>query len=280
MSYDIYPRDTEPCVSKFYQDIDSDYKINKLDTTYFDYEREEGKPACPRLKAVFPLLCNNFDLYYATREIGGNTEYDFYCMMQSCLNRHADTLERHLMVYDDDIANPILGRTEKVTYDTLDSRESTSKLETTYGSKEERTIDTTEETTYNSGKTTDVDGNDTIHHVDVPVDVAGDNPPYDVDRTRDRTEFDHTTTEQNSGSDSIQNDGTDVVERSGTDKDEGEGTDNRAMTGTVTTELSDLGVRPNYESLNGFLDNNRTFIQEFINVFEECFSPRYQRVVF
>ena len=260
MSYDIHPIDTDPCVSVFYQDIDSDYKIDKLDTTYFDYEREQGEPACPRLKAVFPLLCSNFDLYYATREIGGSSEYDFFCMLQSCLNRNADTLERQLMVYDDEIANPILGRTEKVTYDTLDSRESTSKLETTYGSKDERTIDADADTTYGSAKDTTNDGEDVVHHIDVPA----NEPQYDVDRTRDRTEYGHTFKEENSGKDT----------------DEGEGTDERKMTGTVTTELSDLGVRPNYESLNGFLDNNRTFIQEFINIFEECFSPRYQRVVF
>jgi hypothetical protein len=38
-----------------------------------------------------------------------------------------------------------------------------------------------------------------------------------------------------------------------------------------TTTLSDLGVRPNYESLNGFLDNNRTLYTVFNNFFKDCF---------
>ena len=38
-----------------------------------------------------------------------------------------------------------------------------------------------------------------------------------------------------------------------------------------TTTLSDLGVRPNYETLNGFLDNNRTLYTVFNNFFKDCF---------
>ena len=38
-----------------------------------------------------------------------------------------------------------------------------------------------------------------------------------------------------------------------------------------TTKLSDLGVRPNYETLNGFLDNNRTAYTVFNNLFKNCF---------
>jgi len=40
---------------------------------------------------------------------------------------------------------------------------------------------------------------------------------------------------------------------------------------TETTKLSDLGVRPNYETLNGFLDNNRTLYNVFNNLFKDCF---------
>lgn len=38
-----------------------------------------------------------------------------------------------------------------------------------------------------------------------------------------------------------------------------------------TTTLSDLGVRPNYETLNGFLDNNRTLYKVFNDLFKNCF---------
>lgn len=242
--YEFMSLDNQPCVSEFYEDIDADYKINKLDTSYFDYVRKDGITACPRLKAVWQLLCDNFNLYYATREVGGESEYDFFCMMQSCLNRNADTLERLLSVYDDDIANPILGRTEKITYDTVDDRENTGYTNMQHGLHTSRTEG----------------GQDVMHHVDVPADT----PQYDTDRTRDKNEYGHTVSDVNSGTD------TNNVNLE----------DKRTMTGTVTTELSDLGVRPNYESLNGFLDNNRTFIQEFINVFEECFAPRYGRIYF
>ncbi len=243
--YYFQSEDSIPVVSEVYEDVSEEFKIQSLDISYFDYEREKGIPACPRLKAVWSLLCKNFNLYYATREIGGYSEYDFFCMLQSCLERNADTFERHLAVYDDDIANPILGRTEEVVYDTTDKRDSNMIGSLSYGLQTIRAEN----------------GGETEHHVEVPADA----PDYDIDRSRDKREFNNrTTTDTNSGKDTSSN----------TDDE------TRKMTGTVTTTLSDLGVRPNYESLNGFLDNNRTFIQEFINKFEECFAPRYRRVFF
>lgn len=239
--------DNPPIVSEMYEDIGTEFKIQSLDTTYFDQQiTVDGVQTtrCPMLKSVYSLLCDNFNLYYATREIGGYSEYDFKCMLQSCLNRNADTFERQLSVYWDDIANPILGRTEVVTYNTHDDRTNTGKTELEHG----------------AGFTRRESGNDIMHHVEVPA----NNPSADTDRSRDKTDYGHITTDTNSGTD------TNKVNLA----------DNRAMTGTVTTQLSDLGVRPNYESLNGFLDNNRTFIQEFINKFDECFAPRYRRVFF
>lgn len=242
--YRLMAIDINPTVSEFYKDVDDDCKISALDTSYFDIPKDDGI-TCPRLKAVFPLLCVNFDMYYATREIGGSSEYDFFMMMQSCLNRNADTLERQLMVYDDDIANPILGRTEKVTYDLKDNRKNTGNTKFNHG------LSTTRTQT----------GSETNHHIEVPVDT----PLYDVDRSRDKIDFNNRRT---------------IDTNTGEDINTVNLNDDRTNTGTVTTELSDLGVRPNYESLNGFLDNNRTFIQQFINVFEECFAPRYTRVFF
>ena len=40
---------------------------------------------------------------------------------------------------------------------------------------------------------------------------------------------------------------------------------------TETIKLSDLGVRPNHETLNGFLDNNRTLYNVFNDFFKNCF---------
>lgn len=240
--------DNPPIVSEMYEDISEEFKIQNLDTTYFDQQitvKGVQTTRCPLLKSVYGLLCDNFNLYYATREIGGYSEYDFNCMLQSCLNRNADTFERQLSVYWDDIANPILGRTEKVTYNTDDLRTNTGNTRLQHGLSTTRTQS----------------GAEINHHVEVPA----DSPTNDTDRSRDKLDFNNRQT-------------SDV--NSGTDTNSVNLTDDRKMTGTVTTELSDLGVRPNYESLNGFLDNNRTFIQEFINKFEECFAPRYRRVYF
>lgn len=41
--------------------------------------------------------------------------------------------------------------------------------------------------------------------------------------------------------------------------------------GTETEEWSDVGVAPNYILLNGFLDNNRTYYNVFVNFFKDCF---------
>lgn len=43
-------------------------------------------------------------------------------------------------------------------------------------------------------------------------------------------------------------------------------------TGSETEDWSDVGVAPNYELLNGFLDNNRTFYQVFVSYFRNCFT--------
>lgn len=260
--YLFQSNDNPPLISEIYEDISDEFKVQSLDTSYFDIVKTPAvldennnvvvpeETMCPRLKAVWNILCANFNLYYATREIGGMSEYDFYTMMQSCLNRNADTFERQLKVYDDDIANPILGRTEKITYDTVDDRENTGYTNIQHGMSTERLQK----------------GEEISHHVEVPADT----PSYDTDRSRDKLTF----------SDPISNPRITKDTNSGTDTNNVNLDDKRTMTGTVITELSDLGVRPNYESLNGFLDNNRTFIQEFINKFDECFAPRYRRVYF
>lgn len=43
-------------------------------------------------------------------------------------------------------------------------------------------------------------------------------------------------------------------------------------TGTETEEWSDVGVAPNYELLNGFLDNNRTMYAVFVDFFRNDFT--------
>lgn len=208
ISYEFYDEDftlsdVAPRLTKLYQDIEEKWHISNLDTSYVDTN-------CPKLAEKIPTLFELFESHFATREIGGESEADFFAQMQDTLNTNADTLERQLEVYDDDIAKPILGRTEKVTYDL----------------------------------TTNDDGEGTTDEEN--VDLPANDPNYDI--------------------------------ASGRNKSTSTATNTNKQTGTVTTELSDLGVRPNYESLNGFLDENRTFIKQFYLFFEPCFSPRYRRV--
>ena len=225
--------DVNPTVSLIYGQIPDEYHFHNLDTSCLGV-------LCT---AIWDDVIKNFEMYYEVREIGGDSEDDFKRMLQSCLNRNADTFERHLEVYQDDIAKPILGRTETVTYD-LENRNDR---------------DTTIDNTYNTKSTNINSGQDVNHHVEVPA----DSPQYDVDRSRDKTDYGKTEINSNTG-----NDGS-------TTTDKGVGT----QKGTVTTVLSDMGVRPNYQSMNGFLENNTTFIQNVLNVFEECFVPRYRRVI-
>ena len=56
-----------------------------------------------------------------------------------------------------------------------------------------------------------------------------------------------------------------------TSRSKGSAESNVARDEVETTTLSDLGVRPNYETLNGFLDNNRTEYSVFNNLFKNCF---------
>ncbi len=42
--------------------------------------------------------------------------------------------------------------------------------------------------------------------------------------------------------------------------------------GTETEDWSDVGVAPNYTLLNGFLDNNRSYYNVFVNFFSDCFT--------
>lgn len=42
--------------------------------------------------------------------------------------------------------------------------------------------------------------------------------------------------------------------------------------GTEIEDWSDVGVAPNYQLLNGFLDNNRSYYNVFVNFFTDCFT--------
>ena len=245
--YEIYPIDVAPAISEFYQNIDEEYNISHLDTSYFEQEivkNGETTTRCPLLAAVWDTLVANFNLYYATREIGGDSEYEFFNMLQSCLNRNADTYEVQLEFYYEETNKPVIGRTETIEYDITDKREQDSASVNKYGRK---TLDKES-------------GGDTFHHVEVPA----DSPQFDTDRSRDKTDYGRRNCNKEGGHD------TNV---SAVD-------DENKRTGTQKTTISSLGIKPNVEYMNEYLETNKTFIQFFIESFEECFAPRYKRVYF
>ena len=246
-NYLIYPEEVAPAISEFYQDVDTDYRIDNLDISYFSHivvKNGITTTRCPLLSAVWNTLVANFNLYYATREIGGETEYDFFNMLQSCLNRNADTYETQLEFYYQEVNKPVIGRTEKITYNITDKRE-----------QDIASLSQAKDRTLNSDS-----GADLNHHVEVPADA----PQNDTDRTRDKYDYGKKT--------SIQGDsnGSSVSAMD----------DEQKRTGTQTVELSSLGIKPNVEYMNDYLNENKTFIQYFIESFEECFAPRYKRVYF
>lgn len=166
---------------------------------------------------MWAALCDAADKHFSMYEIIGDTFQDFLDRMNDAWAQNEDTFFRLMEVYNDDIAKPILGRTETVTYG-ADGNPVTMTDTHTDAEVRESTSD----------------------HIDVPVDGSVGNPTYK----------DVVSSKVKSGT---------IV-------------DSHTHVGVVKTELSDLGVRPNYESLNGFLDNNRTLLQVFFKIFDGCFT--------
>lgn len=200
-------------------------RYNKVPAEY-GFKALQSRDSCPLTKAKWNDLVDFAERYYAKFEIVGETYQDFKDNLQLFYDKNADTFERQLEVYDDDIAKPILGRTEKTTYNLTDNDAETVAME---------------------GESNDT-GNGQNSIIDVPIDASNPNSqtPSQID-TNEQTNNGTTSSETNRNLEHKQ-------------------------TGTVETVLSDLGVRPNYESLNGFLDNNRTYYDVFVWLFRECFQ--------
>ena len=64
---------------------------------------------------MWTALCDKADAHFAMYEIVGDTFHDFLDRMNDAWAQNEDTFFRLMAVYNDDIANPILGRTETVT---------------------------------------------------------------------------------------------------------------------------------------------------------------------
>lgn len=243
---------------------DLGYRTVRLSAVPDGYGFESVKPHddCPLTKASWERFVDFAKRYYRHFEIVGRTYQDFADNLQLSYDIGADTLERQLEVYQDDIAKPILGRTEKTTYDLTNTDENTGSDSETV--KVESTANDDSTTTNNLTTNTDTTGQ--TDNIDVPIDAS--NPNSQIPSTVSKNTRNDTTT--NTGTIKLENTSTGSEDTTRNLNRSDRGT--HAQTGTVVTELSDLGVRPNYESLNGFIDNNRTDLAVFVWLFRDCFA--------
>lgn len=189
----------------------------------------------PLVNATKDRLIGYAERWYKHWEINGKTIADFHENCQLALEENVDNLEKFLEVYWSDISKPVLGRTVKRTYDTANTD--------------------TEDQNMTDHSTGTGSGNASNHTDNTDYDI-----PYDNGETQgtsknvtDGTSENTTNTENNRNS---------TLNKTGVSK----------KTGTETEEWSDLGVRPNYETLNGFLDYNRSVQKVFVSYFYDCFT--------
>lgn len=197
-------------VSMYFRDVPAEFRFGALSDIV-------GRGEWPLSSLMWDRLATDLDAWFGDFEVVGSTLADFFDSLKKSWTMHGDTFERLLEVYDSDIAKPILGRTETVTYGSSDDPLTTVNVRTDSEIRE------------NEGS-----------HIDVPVDGTVGNPTFkDIAKSK-------------------------VVSGSVEDRS--------TQSGTLTRVLSDLGVRPNYESLNGFLDNNRTALKVLTDIFKNSFT--------
>ena len=204
--------DDDPYITLALRDLPEGYGFDGL---VFD-------PVKPLTYALKDRLIDVATRYYRNYEIVGETFTDFRENLQLDLDLNADTFEKMLAVYNDDIAKPTQSREIRRTYDLKDT-------------SNERENISEEGSTNNNNETTNYDiplDNGTAQGTDKSVSTGTGSNTNSSDRTLNGT---------------------------------------NAKTGTEVEYWSDVGVAPNYELLNGFLDNNRTLEQVFISFFKTDF---------
>ena len=189
----------------------------------------------PLYNAVKDRLLDFADRWYSGWEIVGDTYAEFLFNCQLALDEKVDNLEKFLEVYWDDIAKPTQSRVIKRTYNTQQDTEDSE-----HGSV-----------------TTDANGSNENS-------TNTDNTDYDI--PLDNGELQGTASSKGTTTSTGQNTShsANISTRSGTGKTK--------HTGTETEEWSDVGVAPNYELLNGFLDWNRSVQSVFVSYFYDCFT--------
>lgn len=219
--------DDAPYLSMVYRDVPEGFRITDL----------TPMSGCPLTAEYWSRLTGFADRHYRNHEIVGMTFVDFFENLRDSYYLNADTLEKALEVYYDDIAKPTQSRTIKRTH---------TENETLPDSKTKRTTE--------YGHVVDTSGNSSGSTTDIEYAIENsDDAPSD----KSLTESEATDKETHSGSD------TETENITGGTRD---------LESTDTEEWSDVGVAPNYDLMNGFLDNNRTMEMIFISFFNDCFT--------
>ena len=221
------PGDDEPTVSFNYRDVPQGFRITDL----------EPLADAPLSARYWDRLTEFADLHFRNHEIVGRTFVDFFENLKDSYHLNADTLEKALEVYHDDIAKPTQSRTIRRTHEETENLpDGSTERRTVYGHKVNREGD-------GSGTTTNIE--------------------FAIEGT-DETPSDKAVTDSNA---------TDSETHSGTDTEtEATTGGTRKLTTNDSEDWSDVGVAPNYELMNGFLDNNRTMENIFVSFFNDCFT--------
>ena len=225
--FDPITGDDLPYLSVRYSEVPKGFRITDL----------EPIADAPLSTKYWQRLTQFADLHFRNHEIIGSTYVDFFSNLQDSYYLNADTLEKALEVYFDDIAKPTQSRTIKRTHEETETLpQSETKTTTQYGHIINREGNS-------SGSTTGIE--------------------YAIEGT-DTTPSDKSETESNA---------TDKETHSGTDTDTVNVNGGTRKVETIDNEdWSDVGVAPNYVLMNGFLDNNRTMENVFISFFNDCFT--------
>lgn len=237
--------DDLPYNTQWYRKVPTGFGFDAL-----DYPTD--KPLTLALKDKLNAFAND---YYRNYEIVGTTYADFQVNLQIALLENVDTFEKMLEVYDDDIAKPLQSRTIIRTYDITDITDgkTTDKGNTTVkGSISGSATDT------NTGTV----GSD-ITNIDYDLPIDNPNGQATSKSVGTGTTTNNLTNSQSSEQSSNQ-----------TNEQSNEQATNNTFThkGTEKEDWSDVGVAPNYTLLNGFLDNNRSYYNVFVNFFTDCFT--------
>lgn len=222
---------------------------------------------CPLTADVWTRLTTFADRHYRNHEIVGVTVEDFFLNLQDAYAENADTLEKVLAVYTEDIATPTQSRTIRRTR--IESETLPKETETRDHEISETTPEITVESTATYGGTTTTTGTGSQEQTTVDYALENrDSTPSQKVTTEDTTSEDVRNGGSDTGTQTTSGGTTTRTESESVSRDGG----SRKFDSEETEEWSDVGVAPNYTLLNGFIANNKTMEAIFTKFFESCFT--------